>query len=232
MLLKHFSIGGRERLAVIKLGLGSFGAHLFLIVIESTQSSTRASLWAVHVAARLGLEESRMIELLLGAMREWTSLTIWATFVVSNCRVLLIPIRAGAWAVANRRVTPDIKMVMGINAILPIMLNTNRAPEHLVPFHVEIGSAVLSSTLFFCGQQITFELLTGVSKGTLLTTLAHSGIWIVCAEAALELSIRVERAWTVSTGVFLYGDVLRSSEPVAERLCPSWHARRVPSCAP
>ena len=104
----------------------------------------RAPLPRHHIPTYHRLEIRRVIQLLLGAMSVRAINPVWAPVGVRGLAVALVPVRALPRAVPDLRVPPDVEVIVGVDAVLPVVLNTleqrySAMPEESMPSHLEIG---------------------------------------------------------------------------------------------
>ena len=151
----------------------------------------RAPLPRHHIPTYHRLEIRRVIQLLLGAMSVRAINPVWAPVGVRGLAVALVPVRALPRAVPNLRVPPDVEVIVGVDAVLPIVLNTDRAPERLVPIHVEIVR-VFALVILIKRKQRPAELFPAVSERALAPALALVSHRVMSAEAPLVHCVRVE----------------------------------------
>merc|ERR550514_955335 len=135
--------------------------------------------------------------------------TVRAAVTIRALVVALVPVRALPRAVANRRVPADVEVVVGVDAILPVVLNPDGAPQGLVPVHVEVVR-VLTLVLFVGGEQGPPELRPAMHEGALAPALAGAHVREVRAEATLVHRLRVEhgvgaRALTPAVAALTFG---------------------------
>merc|ERR1719390_272893 len=167
--------------------------------MECAQVRARAPLRGHHVPTYHRLEIGRVIQLLLGTMSVRATDAVRATVSVRGLVVALVPVRALPRPVPNRRGPPDVEVIVSVDAVLPVVLNTDRAPQRLVPIHVEVVR-MLTLMLFIGRKQRSPELFSAVSERALAPALALGSVGVVSAETALVHGLRVEHGVRARAG--------------------------------
>lgn len=160
---------------------------------------------AVPVAAGVGFVKPWVVELLLGAVCQRAGEPKRTSSQVVCVRSIQLRARYPAWT-GLRRIPesghpPEVAVSVGIDTLLPIVWATNRAPLRFeMMCHKLFGRMVL----FLWRKVRCKQLLTGVCKGTELTTCAVARL---VAEALLvkvrmikELCVAVTTVAQVATG--------------------------------
>mmetsp|Transcript_104589 Transcript_104589/g.278290 ORF Transcript_104589/g.278290 Transcript_104589/m.278290 type:complete len:307 (-) Transcript_104589:146-1066(-) len=187
---------------------------------------------AVLLAARARLVEVRVVELLLGAVREGACHAVLAAVLVEKlrraCREALGPLRARPRRVSEEGSAPPVAVGVRVHAVLPVVGPANRAPLRLEGVSDEVLGGL---QLLLLGEVRHQELLARVRKGAeaaswaaprLVTKTLAEELWVVeqlgraVAEAA-GLS-------TPATVLVIEGLVARLGH-IGQRVTAAWHVR-------
>lgn len=138
----------------------------FLVV-----KSAKVLPWAIFGAAWVCPVVSGVVEQLLGPMSVWTSNAEWASLLVRQPGILLIPKRTWLYAVPNRWLSSGILESMRVSTCLPVMLCTDWAPQCLELLSKKICiETITGQLLLLLAKKRCAYLIPSMCKSTRCTT--------------------------------------------------------------
>mmetsp|Transcript_86343 Transcript_86343/g.200791 ORF Transcript_86343/g.200791 Transcript_86343/m.200791 type:complete len:309 (+) Transcript_86343:1023-1949(+) len=159
------------------------------LVALSVRESTEGPPPALRVAARAGLVELRVVQLLLRPVRQWAGKPVRAALGVAQARrtggYAVRPPRAGMRGIAQQRHSTPVAVRVSIDAALPVVRAADGAPLGLEPRSDEF---LRGSSLFLFREVRGQQLVPRVGKGaeaasratpSLVAEALSEEVWVV-----------------------------------------------------